>query len=62
MSVKDKAEISSQASEKEYRQEAFLPCCPDEEAPQKIQAYHIEYNMGKTAMDKYTANDRPLLL
>jgi len=34
--------ISRQSSQKKYRQETFFSRCPDEEASQEIQSYHIE--------------------
>ena len=54
--------ISCQSTKEKYCQEASLPRCPEEEASQEIQAYHIEYNMGKTAVDKYGSYDGPGLL
>ena len=54
--------ISCQSSEKKYRQKASLPRYPEEETSQEIQAYHIEYNVGKTAVDEYGSYDGPGLL
>jgi len=54
--------ISRQSSQKKYRQEVSLPCCPDEETPQEIQAYHIEYDMGKPTVDEYGSYYGPRLL
>jgi hypothetical protein len=59
MTVKDKEEISCQPSEKKHHQKTSLPRCSEEETSQEIQAYHIEYNMGKTAVDKYAAYNSP---
>ena len=64
MSVKDNQEISRQTSQEKYRQEASLPRYPDEETPQEIQAYHIEYYVcpNYRVMDKHAAYDGPGVL
>ena len=62
MSEENEENIPRHSSQEEYCQKAFFSSCPNEEASQKIQGYHIEYDMGQAAVDKHTAYDGPRLL
>jgi len=55
-------DIPHQPSQKKYRQEGPLSRCPEEEASQEIQAYHVEQYVGKTTVHKHTGYNRPWLL
>ncbi len=59
MSQKDEEDITRQAPEEEHCQEASLPYYPEQEASQKIEAYHIEQYVGQTSVDKHIAHNGP---